>query len=370
MISIIVPIYNAEKYLRRCVDSILVQSYVDFELLLIDDGSPDGSGAICDEYMALDARVRVFHKVNGGVSSARNLGMEQAQGEWITFVDSDDWVEKNYLEDLIANSDADFVLSGFVGIPSGQKILADALLYERTSIKNFIKRHQDDLLRGPCGDLLKLSLIKNNDIRFDTRIRYGEDTVFNYQYLYYCSRVRTISSCNYNYFHEPETEGKSLTQRKYNLSLDEAEYALNKLIETKNKLNKRIPYDIEDNLSIDIYTFVNVCSVVCMADEVYLENYFRFCQTITPELSLTSFYSSELYSPIFRGIAELKGLYIEKRYEEAKALYIVLNKILQNVPKIDFRCKDFYLWNLLIKNRKYKVLDLLLKFYAIMKNIN
>lgn len=370
MISIIVPVYKAEKYLHRCVDSILAQNYADFELLLIDDGSIDNSGIICDTYAAMDVRVRVFHKENGGVSSARNLGLENARGEWVTFVDSDDWVEKTYLEDLISNSDADFILSGFVGIPSGQKILADALLYERTSIKNFIKRHQDDLLRGPFGDLLKLSLIKNNDIRFDTRIRYGEDTVFNYQYLYYCSRVRTISSCNYNYFHEPETEGKSLTQRKYNLSLDEAEYALNKLIETKNKLNKRIPYDIEDNLSIDIYTFVNVCSVVCMADEVYLENYFRFCQTITPELSLTSFYSSELYSPIFRGIAELKGLYIEKRYEEAKALYIVLNKILQNVPKIDFRCKDFYLWNLLIKNRKYKVLDLLLKFYAIMKNIN
>lgn len=370
MITIIVPVYKAEKYLHRCIDSILVQSYADFELLLINDGSPDNSGTICDEYATKDTRVRVFHKKNGGVSSARNLGLDNARGEWVTFVDSDDWVEESYLEDLIANSDADFVLSGFIGIPNGEKILADDLLYERISIKDFIMRHQNDLLRGPWGDLLKLSLIKNNSIRFDTRIRYGEDTVFNYQYLYYCNRVRTISSCNYNYFHELDVEEKSCDQRKYNLSLDEAEYALKKLIETKNKLNKIIPFDIEDNLSIDIYTFVNTCPIVCMDDEVYLENYFRFCQTITPELSLTSFYSSELYSPIFRGIAELKGLYLEKRYDEAITLYTALSIVLKEAPKISFRCKDFYLWCYLIKKAKYKVLDLLLKSYVILKNIN
>ena len=89
MVSIIVPVYNTEKFLHRCIDSILAQTYTDFELLLIDDGSKDSSGAICDEYAVKDARVRVFHKENGGVSSARNLGLDNAKGEWITFVDSD-----------------------------------------------------------------------------------------------------------------------------------------------------------------------------------------------------------------------------------------------------------------------------------------
>lgn len=87
MISIIVPIYNAALYLHRCIDSILAQRYADFELLLIDDGSVDGSGFICDEYAAKDSRVRVCHKQNGGVSSARNLGLDNACGEWITFID-------------------------------------------------------------------------------------------------------------------------------------------------------------------------------------------------------------------------------------------------------------------------------------------
>ena len=91
-ISIIIPVYKAEKYINRCVDSILAQTFTDWELLLINDGSPDNSSSICDLYAARDSRIKVFHKENGGVSSARNLGLEKATGEWITFVDSDDWI--------------------------------------------------------------------------------------------------------------------------------------------------------------------------------------------------------------------------------------------------------------------------------------
>ena len=102
MISIIVPIYNVEPYLRRCVDSLLRQTYEDFELILVDDGSPDGCGAICDAYAAADYRVRVIHKPNGGLSDARNAGMEMAEGQYIAFVDSDDWVAPEYLARLLA----------------------------------------------------------------------------------------------------------------------------------------------------------------------------------------------------------------------------------------------------------------------------
>ena len=108
-ISVIVPVYNVEKYLHRCVDSILAQTFTDFELLLINDGSKDSSGVICDEYAAKDSRVLVFHKENGGVSSARNMGLDNAKGEWISFVDSDDWVEKEYLETLYQDGEFDFV---------------------------------------------------------------------------------------------------------------------------------------------------------------------------------------------------------------------------------------------------------------------
>lgn len=101
MISVIVPIYKVEKYLRRCVDSILNQSYTDFELLLIDDGSPDSCPQICDEYARRDDRVRVFHKPNGGLSDARNYGVERMKGDYVSFIDSDDYVGPDYLKILM-----------------------------------------------------------------------------------------------------------------------------------------------------------------------------------------------------------------------------------------------------------------------------
>ena len=96
-ISIVVPVYNVEKYLERCIDSILAQTFTDFELLLINDGSKDSSGLICDKYTEKDSRIRVFHKENEGVSRARNLGISNARGRWLCFIDSDDWVDKEYL---------------------------------------------------------------------------------------------------------------------------------------------------------------------------------------------------------------------------------------------------------------------------------
>ncbi|EME8139564.1 glycosyltransferase, partial [Enterococcus faecium] len=99
-ISIIVPIYNVEQYLRKCVDSILAQTFTDFEVILVDDGSPDNSGAICDEYAKLDSRVRVIHKENGGLSDARNAGIEIAKGKYLGFVDSDDFIDKDMYEIL------------------------------------------------------------------------------------------------------------------------------------------------------------------------------------------------------------------------------------------------------------------------------
>lgn len=101
MISVIVPIYKVEQYLRRCVDSLLRQSYRNFELILVDDGSPDGCGGICDAYAGKDSRVRVIHKENGGLSDARNAGLQIARGKYIAFVDSDDWVAPDYLEKLL-----------------------------------------------------------------------------------------------------------------------------------------------------------------------------------------------------------------------------------------------------------------------------
>ena len=115
-ISIICPVYSAEKYIHRCLDSILAQTFTDFELLMIDDGSPDNSGKICDEYAEKDSRIRVFHKENGGVASARQIGLDNAIGDYTIHIDPDDWVDPNMLEELYAKAkeaDADIVICDY-----------------------------------------------------------------------------------------------------------------------------------------------------------------------------------------------------------------------------------------------------------------
>ncbi len=123
-ISIIVPVYKVEPYLRKCVDSILAQTFTDFEVILVDDGSPDNSGKICDEYASKDSRVRVIHKENGGLSSARNAGIDVARGKYLGFVDSDDYIEKDMYEllyDNIVKEQADLSICGIYDIYAGKK---------------------------------------------------------------------------------------------------------------------------------------------------------------------------------------------------------------------------------------------------------
>jgi len=121
LISIIVPVYKVEQYLHRCVDSILSQTYDNFELILIDDGSPDGCPAICDEYTKNDSRVHVIHQVNQGLAEVRNVGVKQAHGEYIAFIDSDDFVSPNYIETLysgVVDYDADISICSFSKVRS------------------------------------------------------------------------------------------------------------------------------------------------------------------------------------------------------------------------------------------------------------
>ena len=126
-VSVIVPVYNTEKYLPRCIESILAQTFTDFELILVNDGSTDKSGKICDEYAKKDSRIVVIHKENGGVSSARNKGIEISQGELISFIDADDWITPLYLSDLITDitsSFTDIVLHGRINVlSSNEKII-------------------------------------------------------------------------------------------------------------------------------------------------------------------------------------------------------------------------------------------------------
>lgn len=217
LVSIIVPVYNAEKYLNRCVDSILSQAMTDFELLLIDDGSKDESGRICDEYAAKYARVRAFHKPNGGVSSARNLGLDNAIGKWVTFCDADDVVLPSWLSNFIDNtcSSVDYVIQGFV---------TDKAMFESEDVEFKNRRKFSFSFEGPMKEglllmnnnsmlgyvwckLYKRSIIENFNVSFNESYNYQEDLVFNLNYLQYCKIIKSSGDIGYIYY-VPNWESK------------------------------------------------------------------------------------------------------------------------------------------------------------------
>ena len=197
-ISIIVPVYNTEKYLDRCIQSILSQTYTDFELLLINDGSTDSSGAICDKYAEQDSRVRVFYKENGGVSSARNVGLNNAEGEYIIFVDSDDYMKPQMCEILyntLIREQADIVICGTEETGGGFWKPRNNENYNRESFfENFGKLLQTELLSPPWNKIFIKSRIKHY---FRDDISFGEDLVFNLQYLFHCNKISFITASPY-----------------------------------------------------------------------------------------------------------------------------------------------------------------------------
>lgn len=219
-VSIIVPVYKAEAYLHRCVDSILAQTFTDFELLLIDDGSPDKSGEICDVYAQKDNRVRVIHKENGGVSSARNIGLNNACGDWTTFVDSDDFLDISSLEimyELTNRYDSDLYCFKY-RITNEYNIGTNKQEYQNSTICNMSK---DSMIKkiltyqtncGPCAKLFKTEKLKNYS--FDETLRIGEDLLLNLSYISDLQKSIIYSETSvYNYFMNTQSvmHSKNLT---------------------------------------------------------------------------------------------------------------------------------------------------------------
>lgn len=174
LISVIVPVYNVEKYLSRCIDSILSQTFTDFELLLIDDGSKDHSGSICDEYAKTDSRIRVFHKENGGVSSARNIGLDNAKGEWVSFVDADDIIEQDYFpDDLLADEFWDVIQVPRSGGSNFHDYSKDVICANRAEAMSFLHKN----FYYECwGRFIRKRVLGTT--RFDETIKIGEDIIF------------------------------------------------------------------------------------------------------------------------------------------------------------------------------------------------
>lgn len=212
-ISIIIPVYNSEHYLERCINSVLSQTFGSYEIILVDDGSLDGSGLLCDQFSSSNDKITTIHQKNGGVSSARNTGIANARGEWVCFVDSDDYVEPYYLENFsLDNRDVDLVAQGYkiiegenetlVGIPCSEGLEMQELFYALEAY---------NILNSPCFKLFKRDIICKNQLLFNHCLSYGEDHLFTLQYMQYVNNVSYQDGHYYVYVHH---EGNnSLTTR-------------------------------------------------------------------------------------------------------------------------------------------------------------
>lgn len=206
MISIIVPVFNSEKYLEKCISSVLKQTVTDWELILVDDGSTDDSSKLCYKFSQKDSRIRVIHKMNAGVSSARNRGLDEAVGEYIMFIDADDWIDENLCGDLLTamhqKDNCDLVVGGYtcMKLKEKKKISVDKPLFlsmENNFKDYFIKLYKKPLLNTPGSKLYRRSLVDKE--RFDTSVKMGEDLLFNFGYLSKCRQIAIVTTVGYMY---------------------------------------------------------------------------------------------------------------------------------------------------------------------------
>lgn len=323
LISIIIPVYNSSNTLNRCVDSILNQTFCDWELLLIDDGSTDGSGEICDKYSAKDTKIKVFHKKNGGVSSARNVGIDYAKGKWITFVDSDDYINPKALYHMVSCAgSSDLVLSSIrIHNNNNEYVSKVDNSYTRnkneigvllTSLNNYVG------LTAPWGKLLNLSIIKKYQIKFNEKFFSGEDTLFLYKYIYH---VECISCVQYISYNNVTTNGLS---RKM-LSLDEIDGILVEIIVALENLHKKFNYNIEKKYYdcigyfITKYNFNNKSIKSFYKDFLYLSRRKYFKDMVNDKIYLNKGFKRNLFDKLFN--CRLYGIIVLWTFKSKKIYF-------------------------------------------------
>lgn len=336
-VSIIVPVYKAEKCLARCIDSILQQSFKDWELLLVDDGSPDNSGALCDEYAIIDTRIKVFHKDNGGVSSARNLGLAHARGEYITFIDADDYVSGDYLEKLVACTPVDLVICGFKNEGETtfqpESIRVDALECSPLLTSLFEIPYYLDT---PWCKLYKKSIIDDNNLKFDRLLKLSEDTLFSYNYIYYCNSIQIIADVLYTY------DGRWGGGSKYRLSYDELSHILKVVVGAIDAVNHRFGSAIETK-----YKSFHVSKLIGLFPEYTDHQIYNLYHQYHPTMTEADFLGDYRLSPLVVGVLKAQDIVRNLNKEETIKFLIVLYDF-NTVPisKIHFQSQkhQFFFW--------------------------
>lgn len=264
IISIVVPIYNSEKTIEKCIVSLIKQSYKELEIILVNDGSTDNSLGICRECSKIDKRIKVLDKDNAGVSSARNTGIENATGKYLMFCDSDDWVNANWCQHFIENYvDNHLVMCGisFNNIDSNTVVKSMADINEKIRLvhkKDFFKLYEYGF-NSPCNKIYDLDCINQNKIRFNTKIDLGEDVLFNLEYLSNInSNIIVINECLYNY----EVSSKdSLSRKIFDNYFEQVIYVYNNIQNYMDKFELEDMIQKRDFHTVYFYHFINGLSI-------------------------------------------------------------------------------------------------------------
>lgn len=303
MISVIIPAYNAARTIRRCIQSVLDQTYTEWEMIIVDDGSKDDTLDICQSYG--DSRIRVLHKENGGVSSARNHGLKFAQGDYIAFIDSDDFIEVDYLEHLSQGLDYDIVISGFCYENTPESSSFHLKLANREAVgRELSKLINADQLCYPWGRLFKRSIIETYHIRFDEAMRFAEDNVFNWEYLCHINSL-CIDTTQKDY-HKSSDEGGA----GYNLSFEEMDYVDGQLFMLSQKLESY--YGIKLQLQTKQLMHVLFLKDMLSLTATYWFDYYRKYHPCGTKSEGLDFIMGAVYYMSLVGIAKEKQ-YLDKK---------------------------------------------------------
>lgn len=325
LISVVIPVYNVEQYLRRCVDSVLKQTYKKLEIILINDGSTDTSGDICDEYSLFDPRIKVIHKNNGGLSDARNTGIEVASGLHITFIDSDDWVSANYIEvlyNLLIIKDSDISMCNFQKLPAQNisKNRDNIEIYEFTNIEalnELVGKYYIQMV-VTWGKLYKYGLFK--EIRFPFG-KIHEDEFTTYKLLYKANKVVFTTEPLVYYWQRSD----SITGSGFNLK-----NALHKIEALRNRaifFDSIEQYQLQDKTKktlFGVYKSINK-NIHMFKSEYYKDKYIREFQKFKKELrgssqSITFKFYYEIYFK-FPKLAYIIEIIYKRLFSQNNAKY-------------------------------------------------
>ena len=282
-VSIIIPAYNVGHTLSTCLETVISQTFKDIEIIVVDDGSKDDTKKIIKEYAALDSRIVPIHQENRGVSSARNVALSVASGEYIIFIDSDDSVTNEYVDELMRWSDYDFVTAGYkYQTADGSWFLRE--FEDITATKDDVQQNPSRFLGkyyfgSPWATLMKKKIIDEHTLKFDESIHCGEDTLFITQYLMHVSTIRVVPFCGYNYFYYPGSLGNSVHKEMWKWKIQVEHELINffaplKVTEVNTLLFRK--FDILKNLLRDYSQQMSNKELVTIYEHPFFENAIRY----------------------------------------------------------------------------------------------